>query len=42
MLAWHSAPPESSFMVNKKIAADVRKKAQIFIDWLQSAEDDEE
>jgi len=40
ILGWHSAPPESSFMVNKKIAADVRKKAQLFIDWLQSAEED--
>jgi len=41
LLAWHTAPPESSWLVNKKVATQVRLQAKPFIDWLKSAEEDE-
>jgi len=42
ILAWHISPPESSFMVNKKVAMDVRKKATKFVEWLKAAEEVDE
>jgi len=41
LLSWHASPPESSWLVNKKVATTVRQKAKPFIDWLKSAEEEE-
>jgi translation initiation factor 5 len=42
LLAWYDAPPEASWLVNKDVAAEVRAKAKPFIEWLRTAESDEE
>lgn len=42
LVAWFDAPPESSWLVNKDVAAEVRSKAAPFIDWLKNAESDED
>jgi translation initiation factor 5 len=39
LLAWADSPPESSWLVNKEVATNVRDKATPFIDWLKSAEE---
>jgi len=39
LLSWHATPPEASWLVNKKVAQQVRQKAKPFIDWLKSAEE---
>jgi len=41
LLAWHDSPPEASFMVPKKVAEDIRVKADKFITWLKEAEEEE-
>jgi len=40
LLTWHATPPEASWLVNKKVAAQVRVKAKPFIDWLKDAEEE--
>ncbi len=42
LLAWFDAPPESSWLVNKDVAAEVRLRAKPFIEWLKSADEDED
>jgi hypothetical protein len=42
LIAWFDAPPESSWLVNKDVAAEVRNRAAPFIQWLKNAESDEE
>jgi len=40
LLSWHAMPPEASWLVNKKVAAQVRQKAKPFVEWLKSAEEE--
>lgn len=42
IIAWADSPPESSWLVNKEVATSVRNSAQTFIDWLKSAEEEED
>jgi len=41
ILSWADSPPESSWLVKKDIAQQVRNKAKPFIQWLKTAEDDD-
>lgn len=41
LLTWADSPPESSWLVNKEVATQVRDKAKPFIDWLRSASESE-
>lgn len=38
ILAWADSPPESSWLVNKEVATEVREKAMPIVNWLRSAE----
>jgi len=40
IMSWVESPPESSWLVKKETAVNIRKKAKPFIDWLKSAEDE--
>jgi translation initiation factor 5 len=42
LLAWANSPPESSWLVNKEVATNVRNKAAPFIDWLKEADSEDE
>jgi translation initiation factor 5 len=42
LIAWFDAPPEASWLVNKDVAAEVRAKAKPFIEWLRSAEEEDD
>lgn len=42
LIEWFDAPPESSWLVNREVAAEVRAKASPFIQWLKSAEEESE
>jgi len=41
IVAWYDSPAESSFMVNKRVAAETRAKAKPFVAWLKTAEEEE-
>jgi len=42
ILAWYNASPDSSWLVNAKVATKVRQKAEPFITWLTTPDEDEE
>lgn len=42
LLGWYESPPESSWLVNKDIATEVRERALPLITWLREAESDED
>lgn len=39
---WYDSPPESSWLVKKDVAELVRARAKVFVEWLKTAESDEE
>lgn len=39
---WYNSPPESSWLVSKEVAQEIRVKAKPFIDWLQTADEEED
>jgi len=42
ILAWHEAPADSSFRVDEAIALSLREKVNVLVEWLRSAEGDDE
>ena len=42
IVGWFDAPPEAAWLVSKETAIAVRAKAQVFVDWLKTADEDDE
>lgn len=42
LLNWHESPAQASKLANKDLASDIRKKANVFVEWLKNAEEEEE
>lgn len=40
IITWFDLPPESSWLVNKEVAAEVRAKATAFVEWLKNADEE--
>lgn len=42
LIRWFDSPAESDWLVSKQVAAQMRTKAKPFIEWLKSADEDED
>ena len=42
IIGWYDSPPESSWLVKKEVALEVRQKAKVYVEHLRTLEDDED
>ena len=42
VIAWYDSPPESSWLVKREVAVEVRQRAKVYVEHLRTLESDEE